>query len=256
MNTFARSVRQVKNLSCAKRIVSAPRRQYSTAMFNKPQNMFTTELANKTQIRFNHHEGHCVQEVARVGAAAPAFTAEAVVGKEFKKVSLADYKGKYVVLFFYPFDFTFVCPTEIISFSNAAATFRQNGAEVVGISCDSKFTHLAWINTPRADGGLGGLDIPLVADFDKSIATKYGALLLDKGFPLRALYVIDDKGTVRHITMNDPPVGRNVDEVLRIVQAFQHTDKHGEVCPAGWKPGSATMIPDPTKSKEYFKKHH
>lgn len=191
--------------------------------------------------------------MARVGQKAPDFKCTALVGKDFKEVSLSDYAGKYVVLFFYPLDFTFVCPTEILSFSKAAATFREHNCEVIGASIDSQFTHLAWVNTPKNEGGLGGaLDIPLLADLTKEVSEAYGAMLEGSGHTLRALYIISDEGVVRHITMNDPPVGRNVDEVLRLVQGYQFADKNGEVCPANWKPGSATMKPDPVGSKEYF----
>uniref|UniRef100_A0A6B2LJ26 thioredoxin-dependent peroxiredoxin n=1 Tax=Arcella intermedia TaxID=1963864 RepID=A0A6B2LJ26_9EUKA len=191
---------------------------------------------------------------AFVGAAAPHFEGEAVVGGSFKNIKLSDYKGKYVVFFWYPLDFTFVCPTEIVSFSDAAAKFKALNCEVIGASCDSKFSHLAWTNTPRKEGGLGKLNIPLLADFDKTIAADYGVFLHNQTFPLRATFIIDDKGTIRHLSFNDPPVGRSVDEVLRLVQGYQFVDKNGEVCPAGWKPGSATMKADPVKSKEYFSK--
>eukprot|EP00013_Stygamoeba_regulata_P026860 CAMPEP_0177655720 /NCGR_PEP_ID=MMETSP0447-20121125/15138_1 /TAXON_ID=0 /ORGANISM="Stygamoeba regulata, Strain BSH-02190019" /LENGTH=195 /DNA_ID=CAMNT_0019159699 /DNA_START=31 /DNA_END=618 /DNA_ORIENTATION=- len=194
--------------------------------------------------------------MARVGAPAPDFKCMALKGKDFGEISLGDYKGKYLVLFFYPLDFTFVCPTEILEFSKRAKDFHETGCEVLGASVDSHFCHLAWVNTPRADGGLGGaLDIPLLADLTKKVSADYGALLGDSGLTMRALYVIDDKGIVRHITMNDPPVGRNVDEILRIVKGYQYTDKHGEVCPVNWTPGAATMVPDPEKSKAYFSQH-
>lgn len=149
-------------------------------------------------------------------------------------------------------DFTFVCPTEIIAFSDRVKEFNSIGCEVVGASTDSHFTHLAWINTPRKQGGLGNLDIPLLADKTMNIARAYGILNEDTGIPFRGLFIIDGKGTLRQITVNDLPVGRSVDETLRLVQAFQYTDVNGEVCPAGWKPGSKTMIADPTKSKDYF----
>uniref|UniRef100_A0A8C6L3G5 Peroxiredoxin-1 n=1 Tax=Nothobranchius furzeri TaxID=105023 RepID=A0A8C6L3G5_NOTFU len=185
---------------------------------------------------------------AQIGKPAPDFKATAVVDGQFKEIKLSDYKGKYVVFFFYPLDFTFVCPTEIIAFSDRAEEFRSLGCEVIGCSIDSHFTHLAWINTPRKQGGLGNMKIPLVADLTKSISRDYGVA----GF--MGLFVIDVNGTLRQITINDLPVGRSVDETLRLVQAFQHTDKHGEVCPAGWKPGSDTIIPDVAKSKEFFSK--
>ncbi|KPP63870.1 natural killer cell enhancement factor-like [Scleropages formosus] len=162
--------------------------------------------------------------------------------------------GKYVVLFFYPLDFTFVCPTEIVAFSDRAEEFRSVGCEVLAASTDSHFSHLAWINTERKQGGLGTMNIPLIADLTKSISQDYGVLKEDEGIAYRGLFVIDDKGILRQITINDLPVGRSVDETLRLVQAFQHTDKFGEVCPAGWKPGSDTIIPDVQKSKEFFAK--
>uniref|UniRef100_A0AAZ3RWJ4 Peroxiredoxin-1 n=1 Tax=Oncorhynchus tshawytscha TaxID=74940 RepID=A0AAZ3RWJ4_ONCTS len=155
---------------------------------------------------------------------------------------------------FYPLDFTFVCPTEIVAFSDQAEEFHKIGCEVIGASTDSHFSHLAWINTPRKQGGLGPMNIPLVADLTQSISRDYGVLKEDQGIAYRGLFVIDDKGILRQITINDLPVGRSVDETLRLVQAFQHTDKYGEVCPAGWKPGSDTIVPDIQKSKEFFSK--
>lgn len=182
---------------------------------------------------------------------APDFKGEAVVGKAFKEIKLSDYKGKWLVLFFYPLDFTFVCPTEICSFSDRVEEFRKIGAEVVACSVDSKFSHLAWVNTPRNQGGLGDMDIPLLSDLSKKISSDY-AVLLDAGISVRGLFVIDPKGIIRSVMVNDLPVGRNVDEVLRVINAFQFVEKHGEVCPANWKPGAKTMKPDPVGSKEYF----
>ncbi|GBP54295.1 Peroxiredoxin-4 [Eumeta japonica] len=149
---------------------------------------------------------------------------------------------------------TFVCPTEILAFSERVEEFRKINAEVVACSVDSHFTHLAWINTPRKEGGLGKIKIPLLSDQTHSIAKDYGVYLEDLGHTLRGLFIIDDKGILRQITMNDLPVGRSVDETLRLVQAFQYTDKHGEVCPAGWKPGQDTIIPNPDEKKKYFEK--
>eukprot|EP00347_Sterkiella_histriomuscorum_P001524 403371701 len=189
---------------------------------------------------------------------APKFSnVNAVVNQEFKKVSIDDYKGKYLVLLFYPFDFTYVCPTELISFSENISKFRELGAEILGISTDSHFTHLAWIKTPRNEGGLGTLEYPLIADISKDISRSYGVLVEDKdddlyGAALRGLYVIDGKGKIRSMQINDAPVGRNVEETLRLIQAFQHTDTHGEVCPANWKPGQKTIIPDQEQKKKYF----
>ncbi|XP_049869806.1 peroxiredoxin-4-like isoform X2 [Pectinophora gossypiella] len=185
---------------------------------------------------------------------APEWEATAVVNGEFTQLALSSFKGKYVVFFFYPLDFTFVCPTEILAFSERVEEFRKINTEVVACSVDSHFTHLAWINTPRKEGGLGKIKIPLLSDLTHSIAKDYGVYLEDLGHTLRGLFIIDDKGILRQITMNDLPVGRSVDETLRLVQAFQYTDKHGEVCPAGWKPGQDTIIPNPESKKKYFEK--
>nr|AAT85824.1 putative thioredoxin peroxidase 1 [Glossina morsitans morsitans] len=183
---------------------------------------------------------------------APDFKGPAVVKGAFRDISLTDYRGKYVVLFFYPLDFTFVCPTEIVAFSDRADEFRNIGCEVIACSTDSQYTHLAWVNTPRRQGGLGELDIPLLADKSMKIAREYGVLNEETGIPFRGLFIIDKNQILRQITINDLPVGRSVDETLRLVQAFQFTDEHGEVCPANWKPGQKTMAADPRKSKEYF----
>ncbi|XP_070568697.1 peroxiredoxin-2-like [Ptychodera flava] len=192
---------------------------------------------------------------ASVSKPAPDWKGVAVVNGEMKELKLADYAGKYVVMLFYPLDFTFVCPTEIIAFSDHVEAFKKLNTEVIGISVDSQFTHLAWINTPRKQGGLGDIKIPLLSDLTHQISKDYGVLLEDLGHTLRGLFIIDDKGVLRQITMNDLPVGRSVEETLRLVQAFQYTDQHGEVCPCEWKPGSDTIIPDPEKKKEYFEKH-
>ncbi|KAI9286689.1 thioredoxin-like protein [Umbelopsis sp. AD052] len=189
---------------------------------------------------------------ASVQCPAPHFTSTAVVDGEFKEISLTDYKGQYVVFFWYPMDFTFVCPTEIIAFSDRIEEFKQLNTAVIAASTDSEFSHLAWVNMPRKQGGLGEMKIPILADKTKKIAREYGVLLEDAGVALRGLFIIDPKGIVRQITINDLPVGRSVDETLRLVEAFQFTDKHGEVCPAGWQKGGKTIKPDVTKSKEYF----
>lgn len=191
---------------------------------------------------------------AQVQKPAPDFSGMAVVNGEFREIKLKDFSGKYLVLFFYPLDFTFVCPTEIIAFSDRMDEFKQLGVEVVGVSTDSHFSHLAWINTPRKDGGLGGLRYPLLADYKKSIARDYGILQEQLGVALRGLFIINPEGIVRQITINDLPVGRSIDEVLRLVKAFQFTDQHGEVCPANWDSGKPTIKPDAKQAKEYFKK--
>jgi alkyl hydroperoxide reductase subunit AhpC len=185
---------------------------------------------------------------------APAFKATALVNGEFKTISLADYAGKYVVLFFYPSDFTFVCPTEIIAFSDHAEEFRKIGCEVIGCSTDTHFAHLAWTQITRKEGGIGSVNIPLLADRNTLISRAYGVYREDTGNDFRGLFIIDGKGNLRQMTVNDAPVGRSVDETLRLVQAFQFTDTHGEVCPAGWKPGQDTMKPNPKESKAYFEK--
>lgn len=193
--------------------------------------------------------------LVKVQQPAPQFKGQAVVDGEFKEIKLEDYRGKYLVLFFYPLDFTFVCPTEIIAFSDAMDKFKAINTEVVGVSTDSHFSHLAWINTPRKQGGLGGLNYPLLADFSKKISKDYDVLVEDAGgIALRGLFIIDPEGTLRQMSVNDLPVGRSVDETLRLIQAFQFVEKHGEVCPANWKPESPTIKPSPEASKEYFEK--
>lgn len=190
---------------------------------------------------------------ALVQMEAPDFTATAVINEEFKEVKLSSYRGKYVVLFFYPLDFTFVCPTEIVAFSDRIKDFHDRGEEVLGVSIDSQFSHLAWIQTPRATGGLGGLKYPLVADLTKKISADYG-VLLDGGIALRGTFIIDQKGIVRAATIHDLPLGRSIDEAIRVLDALQHFEKHGEVCPAGWTKGAATIKPGVKESKEYFEK--
>ncbi|KAF5294786.1 hypothetical protein FQA39_LY00270 [Lamprigera yunnana] len=187
---------------------------------------------------------------------APSFEGTAVVDGQFKDIKLEDYKGQYVVLFFYPLDFTFVCPTEIIAFSDRFEEFKAINTAVIGASTDSQFSHLAWINTPRKQGGLGDMKIPLLSDKSMKISKDYGVLDEENGIPFRGLFIIDGNSILRQVTINDLPVGRSVDETLRLVQAFKFTDEHGEVCPAGWTPGTKTMKPDPDGSKDYFKGTH
>ena len=179
--------------------------------------------------------------VAQVGSPAPDFNMESTrnLEKLDQPVKLSDYKGKWLVMFFYPLDFTFVCPTEIIAFSEATERFRAVGAEVLGISIDSKFVHRAWIKTPRDKNGLGELNFPLASDLTKEVSRKYGVLLEDKGIALRGLFIIDPKGTMQYSVVHNLGVGRSVDETLRVLQAFQT----GELCPANWKPGTATLKP-------------
>ncbi|XP_055683832.1 peroxiredoxin [Lutzomyia longipalpis] len=194
---------------------------------------------------------------AKIQHPAPDFKGTAVVNGEFKEISLNDYKGKYLVLFFYPLDFTFVCPTEIIAFSDRMSEFQKLNTEVVGVSVDSHFSHLAWTNLDRKAGGLGKLHYPLLADLTKDISRDYGVLLEQAGISLRGLFIIDPNGILRQITVNDLPVGRSVDETLRLIKAFQFVEKHGEVCPANWNPDTNpdTIKPTVTASKDYFQKH-
>ncbi len=183
---------------------------------------------------------------------APEFTAKAVMPNgEFKEISLSDYRGKYVILFFWPLDFTFVCPTEIIAFSDRAAEFAKIDVQLLGVSVDSEFSHLAWTNTKRSEGGIGKTDYPLIADLNKQIARDYD-VLIDAGIALRGLFLIDKDGVVRHQVVNDLPLGRSVDEAMRIAQALQYFEKNGEVCPANWQEGSRTIKPGVDSSKEFF----
>ncbi|XP_018326213.1 peroxiredoxin-2 [Agrilus planipennis] len=184
---------------------------------------------------------------------APDFKGTAVVGSDFKEIQLSDFKGKYLILFFYPLDFTFVCPTELVAFDKEYSKFQKLNTELVGVSVDSHYTHLGWINTPRSEGGLGNISYPLLSDLKKDIARDYEVLLEKEGIALRGLFLIDPKGIVRHMCVNDLPIGRSVDEALRLVEAVQFADTHGEVCPANWRKGDKTIKPDPKGSKEFFK---
>eukprot|EP00735_Rhodelphis_limneticus_P008898 TRINITY_DN2367_c0_g1::TRINITY_DN2367_c0_g1_i1::g.20772::m.20772 TRINITY_DN2367_c0_g1::TRINITY_DN2367_c0_g1_i1::g.20772 ORF type:complete len:211 (+),score=78.75,sp/Q9NL98/PRDX_ASCSU/63.68/4e-89,AhpC-TSA/PF00578.16/3.4e-37,Redoxin/PF08534.5/7.1e-16,1-cysPrx_C/PF10417.4/4.6e-14 TRINITY_DN2367_c0_g1_i1:47-634(+) len=187
-----------------------------------------------------------------IGKPAPTFKAAAVINGEISSVDLEQYRGKWVILFFYPKDFTFVCPTEIIAFSEAAAEFSQLNAQLLAISTDTENCHLAWINTDRKKGGLGEMKIPVVADTTKSISRAYHVLNEELGIALRGLYIVDPNGILQQITINNLPVGRSVEEAKRLLQAFQFVAEHGEVCPANWKPGSKTMKADPKGSKSFF----
>jgi peroxiredoxin (alkyl hydroperoxide reductase subunit C) len=186
---------------------------------------------------------------------APDFTADAVLPDDtFAKLTLSSNRGKYVILFFYPLDFTFVCPSEILAFDKAVKKFKEKNAVVIGVSVDSQFTHWAWRNTPVNKGGIGKIGYPLVADLDKNIARTYG-VLLNEAVALRGLFLIDTHGVVRHELVNDLPLGRSVDEALRILEALQFTEEHGEVCPANWKQGDEGMKPTADGVAEYLSKH-
>ncbi len=188
-----------------------------------------------------------------VGHPAPEFSLEALDNGQFTQLSLKDYKGKWLVVFFYPLDFTFVCPTEIVAFSDRLDEFKAEGAAVVGVSIDSKFTHLAWTQRPRKQGGIEGLKYPLLADVNKQMAGDYD-VLTEEGVALRGLFIIDPEGVVQHATINNLGIGRSVDETLRVLQAAKYVAEHGEVCPANWQPGSEGMKADPAGSQEYFEK--
>ncbi len=189
----------------------------------------------------------------RIGEPAPDFTAEAVVDDRFERLTLSSFRGKNVILFFWPLDFTFVCPTEIVAFNDAVDAFAERNTAILGVSVDSPFTHLAWQKTPRHEGGLGRINFPMISDQTHAISRNYGVLLEERGVALRGLFLIDREGIVRHLLMNDLPLGRSVDEALRMIDALAHFEHHGEVCPANWKPGAKTIQPDPEKAKTFFK---
>lgn len=186
---------------------------------------------------------------------APDFTAEAVMpDNSFGSITLSALQGKYVVLFFYPLDFTFVCPSEILAFNKKVAEFKAKNCELIGVSVDSKFTHLAWKNTAVENGGIGQIQYPLVQDLNKEIAKSYG-ILFGGSVALRGLFLIDPTGKIRHSVINDLPLGRNVEEALRMVDAVQFSDTHGEVCPANWKQGEEAMKPTAEGVATYLAKH-
>lgn len=188
-----------------------------------------------------------------VSKQAPDFTATAVYGNnEIKDLKLSAYRGKYVVIFFYPLDFTFVCPSELIAFDHRLNEFKQRGVEVIGVSIDSQFTHLAWKNTPIEKGGIGQVQYPLVADVKHEICRAYDVEFEAAGVAFRGSFLIDKNGVVRHQVVNDLPLGRNVDEMLRMVDALQFTEEHGEVCPAGWQKGKKGMTASPDGVAKYL----
>ncbi|CAI6336802.1 unnamed protein product [Periconia digitata] len=194
---------------------------------------------------------------ARVQKPAPDFSGTAVVDGTFEG-NLTQYTSskQWLVLGFVPMAWTFVCPTEIIAFSERAKDFEARGARVVFASTDSEYSLLAWTNASKRDGGLGKIDIPLLSDKNHQLSKDYGVLIEEEGIALRGLFVIDPNGIVRQITINDLPVGRSVDETLRLIDAFQFTDKYGEVCPANWNPGEATIKATPEGNKAYLQKLH
>lgn len=188
----------------------------------------------------------------KVGQKVENFKGTAVIGQEFKQISLDEYKGKYVVLFFYPLDFTFVCPTEILKFNELYAEFKKRNVEVISVSTDSKYSHLAWKNTPVTEGGIGDIQYPMVADFTKQIASQFGVLIEESGLALRGTFLIDKAGVLQHATINNLDLGRNIHETLRMVDALQFTEEHGEVCPAEWEAGDDAMKPNQDSLKAYL----
>ena len=192
-----------------------------------------------------------------VGKQAPDFTASAVMGNnEIRDFTLSvETKGKYTVIFFYPLDFTFVCPSELIAFDHRLAEFKERGVEVIGVSIDSQFTHLAWKNTPVNNGGIGQVQYPLIADVKHEICRAYDVEFGAAGVAFRGSFLIDQKGVVRHQVVNDLPLGRNVDEMLRMVDALQSTEQPGEACPAGWNKGKAGMKASTAGVAEYLAAH-
>jgi peroxiredoxin (alkyl hydroperoxide reductase subunit C) len=192
-----------------------------------------------------------------VGKQAPDFTAVAVMGEnEFNEnFNLSSYtKGKYAVIFFYPLDFTFVCPSELLAFDHRLAEFQKRNVEVIGVSIDSHFSHLAWKNTAVNNGGIGQVRYPLVADIKHEICKAYD-VEAEGGVAFRGSFLIDMKGVVRHQVVNDLPLGRNIDEMIRMVDALQFVEEHGEVCPAGWKHGDEGMKASTAGVAEYLAKH-
>ena len=188
-----------------------------------------------------------------VGKKAPKFQGKAILqGKTIDEVSLEDYLGKYVVFFFYPLDFTFVCPTELHAFQDKLEEFHKRGAEVVGCSIDSVFSHYAWLQVPKHKGGVQGITYPLVSDIHKKIAQDYGVLNEEEGVAFRGLFLIDPEGIIRHVLINDLPLGRSVEEAIRMLDALIFHEKNGEVCPANWREGGKGMRPNNEGLVSYF----
>ena len=188
-----------------------------------------------------------------VGKQAPDFTAKAVKGNELiENFTLSDFKGKYIIVFFYPMDFTFVCPTELHAFNDKLAEFQSRGVELVAVSTDSHHVHSAWLRTPKIEGGIEGINYPLVADVTHSITRDYDCLVEGAGVAYRGLFLIDRDFVVRHQVVNDDALGRSVEETLRVVDALQYTDEHGVVCPVDWHKGDKTMETNRDSLKNYF----
>ena len=212
-------------------------------------------VTKEALVQLEVHESGVDKRMSLVTQEAPDFTADAVMpNNTIEGLTLSSYKGKYVVLFFYPLDFTFVCPTEIIAFDKKLDEFKKRGCEVIGVSVDSQYSHWAWKNTPVEKGGIGNIQYPLVSDLKKDISAGYGVLIND-AVALRGLFLIDKGGVVRHAVINDLPLGRNVDEALRMVDALQHVEEHGEVCPANWTEGEDAMEGSAEGVAKYLSEH-
>jgi peroxiredoxin 2/4 len=188
-----------------------------------------------------------------VGKKAPDFTAKAAVGNKIvENFTLSSLRGHYVVLFFYPLDFTFVCPTELHAFQEKIQEFKKRNAQIVGCSVDSPHSHLAWLSMPKAKGGIHGIEYPILSDINKTISRDYDVLIAHEGISYRGLFLIDKEGIVRHQVVNDLPLGRSVDETIRILDAWINFELHGEVCPANWQVGKKTLKPTNEGVEHYF----
>lgn len=190
-----------------------------------------------------------------VSRKAPDFKAQAVLpDNTFGELHLSSYRGRYVILFFYPLGFTFVCPSEIIAFDRELAKFRDKNAEIIGVSVDSRYTHHAWRQTPREKGGIGEIGYPLVSDLDKTVSRLFG-VLNEESVALRGLFLIDREGVVRHELVNDLSLGRSIGETLRMLEALQYSEKYGDVCPANWREGEEAMKPTAEGVASYLARH-
>lgn len=187
-----------------------------------------------------------------VGKKAPDFSCEAVIDGQIQKVSLSNFDGKYKLLFFYPLDFTFVCPTEILALQDSLGKFKKLNTQIIAVSVDSAFSHKAWLATPRAKGGIEGVTYPILSDIKKTISTDYGVLIEEEGVALRGVFLLDKDNVVQSLTINNLSLGRSVEELLRVVMALQFVEKHGEVCPANWEPGKKSMKPTQQGLEDYF----
>lgn len=191
-----------------------------------------------------------------IGQPAPDFKAMALVNGKFKEVALTEFRGKkHVVIFFYPADFTFVCPTEILAFSDSIEDFWKRDAVVLGVSVDSIYSHLAWTRVDRTQGGIRGVTFPLLSDPRREISREYGVLMEETGTALRGLFIVNRKGILKHITMNHNDIGRSVDEVLRVLDAIEYSEKHGQVCPANWRAGESAITPTQRGLETFAGKH-